>query len=106
MVTSCLMKAPMVWILLLGVFSGARGAPAAFYLEAEQGEGFQPDNAHTRANARDGLAVWLRGEERLTFTFCLTADDNMTVMEVRFSSDGYEKEGAVLVDGTEVSGTF
>ena len=101
MVSSCLL-----WVLLLGTFGGVHGAPAVFDVQAEEGQGFDPANVHWRSNAEGKQAVWLRNDERLNFTFCLPADDNITVLEIRFSSDGAEKEGAVLIDGTEVSTQF
>nr|KAG5703191.1 hypothetical protein BaRGS_027356 [Batillaria attramentaria] len=76
------------------------------YFEAEDGTGFEADYSHWRSNARGRKAVWLRKDgDYLTIDFCLPRDTEVAVEEVRFSSDGWAKMGAIYIDGTPM-GTF
>lgn len=71
--------------------------------QAEDVKGFAEDRIHWRSNARNDRAVWLHNiGEYLTITICLLEPMHVTVEEVRFSSDGLEKRGAILVDKNEV----
>ena len=92
--------------LTLGTFCRAKNDSTSFYIEAEDGYGFSADSVHWRSNAEGKKTVWLRKDENLRFNFCLPASDNITLEEIRYSTDGLEMEGAVLIDDSEVSGRF
>ena len=101
MVVFCLLLA-----LTLGTFCRAQNDSTSFYIEAEDGYGFSADSVHWRSNAEGNKTVWLRKDENLRFNFCLPASDKITVEEIRYSTDGLEMEGAVLIDDNEVSRRF
>ena len=101
MVVFCLLLA-----LTLGTFCRAQNESTSFWIEAEDGYGFSADSVHWRSNAEGNKTVWLRKDENLRFNFCLPASDKITVEEIRYSTDGLEMEGAVLIDDNEVSGRF
>ena len=80
--------------------------PQVLSLQAEHGFGFSPERVHWRSNARTWQkrqTVWLKEDgEYLTIAICLPRQAEVEVESVRFSSDGWKKEAAVLIDGKEV----
>lgn len=87
---------------------GQPGNAVVLDFHAEAAVGFSPTRLRWRSNARGppgsgGRTVWLKEDrESLSFAICLPRASEVQVQEVRFSSDGWKKEGAVMVDGEEV----
>lgn len=91
-------------VLALGMLSGTSKGSVVF--QAEVGQGFDPSAIHSRSQAAGLSAVWLTAADQyVLWTFCLNSENDVTVQEVRFSMDGYEKEVAVFLDQIVV-GTF
>ncbi|XP_070185245.1 uncharacterized protein [Littorina saxatilis] len=82
------------------------GGSRVLAFQAEAAVGYNPRNIHWRSQAAGQQAVWLEGDgDSLEFAICLPRADQVHVTSVRFSSDGWMKEGSVVVDNEEV-GTF
>ncbi|PVD38210.1 hypothetical protein C0Q70_00821 [Pomacea canaliculata] len=95
----------VTWVLLLHLVCLSQGG-VVLDLQAEDTVGYDPANARWRSNASNARSVLLqRDGDFLRFVICLPSDMQVFVEDVRYSTDGWSKIGAILVDEQE-TGTF
>lgn len=96
----------VTWVLLLHLVCLSHGG-VVLDLQAEDTVGYDPANARWRSNASNARSVLLqRDGDFLRFVICLPSDMQVFVEDVRYSTDGWSKIGAILVDEQEVNFTL
>lgn len=89
-------------LFLLTVLLGCCQGNNDFVLLDFQGENVAGATQHFRSNATGGKTAWLSEGGCLRFPVCMPEGQEVSVEEVRFSSDGWKKVVAIRIDGQEV----
>merc|ERR1719348_996631 len=100
------MNTLVIFALAMMAASASANESNIHVVQAEHAVGFKPTNVHWRSNGGALKSVWLeRDGDSLEFAICVPKPGTVKVSRLRFSQDGWQKEGAVLIDGFE-TGTF